>query len=217
MASRRTKSAESAREGERPDTAEERAQTANSERPSTTGSVGEVENGGDRSPRPPSQPRKLTPLDTHRRSVTTPLTEVKDTHRRTVSSPAGADRASSAPNTAMGASYRDIYKKHYREKFEHTACNRCERCMKKQAANMVDQLAGVDPHSQELLSLEMGRQPGMIVSNMYRPQEDYVHPGTNFQNVNKPNRGYFIIHPDFVSERGGVKMNVKENKSHLAY
>ena len=50
MASRRTKSAESAREGERPDTAEERAQTANSERPSTTGSVGEVENGGDRSP-----------------------------------------------------------------------------------------------------------------------------------------------------------------------
>ena len=63
----------------------------------------------------------------------------------------------------------------------------------------------------------MGRQPGMIVSNMYRPQEDYVHPGTNFQNVNKPNRGYFIIHPDFVSERGGVKMNVKENKSHLAY
>ena len=51
--------------------------------------------------------------------------------------------------------------------------------------------------------------------HLYRPEEDYEYAGTSFQRVNGRRKGYFIIHPDFVSENR--KMAWKKWKTNKKY
>lgn len=95
------------------------------------------------------------------------------THRRSISSPASS--------------------------FKHS-CQNCEACKKKLTKRMLKELSLENPKSCDEIKKERSRYPKTISTYLYQPVEDYAHPGTSFQTVNKLKRGYFIIHPDFVSE-----------------
>ena len=75
----------------------------------------------------------------------------------------------------------------------------------------------MEPRSYRRLKEEATKRPKMAISKMYKSKikdynilpEDNVYTHSVFGKVSAPDRGYFIIHPEWVSERAKPKKSYR--------
>ncbi|XP_065059627.1 uncharacterized protein LOC135687098 [Rhopilema esculentum] len=89
----------------------------------------------------------------------------------------------------------------------------CSSCQEREIKRMAEKLADMQPKSYDKLKKQQRDQPKMAVSKMYKasfddysfPADDYIYNQSVFGKVSAKDRGFFIIHPEWVSERAKPK------------
>jgi len=94
--------------------------------------------------------------------------------------------------------------RHHHHHFNHTE-GKCEFCDYLRVKRLLEHLNRYGSHGLGEATLSHLLKPRMDPShNPTYEDYDYVHDNSFFTNTNTRNRGYFIIAPDWVSERKGI-------------